>query len=150
MPDTPRASQQQPGGIILAFDFGLRRIGIAAGNDITRSATALTTLTTAGDEPPWAAIDALVAEWAPKLLVLGHPGESGSSSIAPQVAAFGSALEQRYGLPVAQVDETLTSSAAAAELAEARRSGSRKRRIKKDSIDSHAARLIAEQYLNSA
>ena len=150
MPDTPRVPQQRPGGIILAFDFGLRRIGIAAGNDITRSATALRTLPTVGDEAPWAAIDALVAEWTPKLLVVGQPGESGGSSIAPQVAAFSAALAQRYGLPVAHVDETLTSSAAAAELADARRTGNRKRRVTKGTIDSHAARLIAEQYLNSA
>ena len=149
MPDTPRGSQGRSRGIILAFDFGLRRIGVAAGNDITQSATALTTLTMSAGEPPWHAIDRLVAEWSPEQLVVGDPGAGGSTSIAEQAGAFCIALRQRYGLPVARVDETLTSATAASQLAEARRTGARSRRIEKQMIDSQAARLIAEQYLNS-
>ncbi len=149
MPDTLDGPQQRSRGIILAFDYGLRRIGVAAGNGITQSATALMTLTMSQGEPPWDAIDRLVAEWSPEQLVVGDPGVGGSTSIAEQAGAFSTALQQRYGLPVARVDEALTSVAAASQLAEARRSGARSRRIKREMIDSQAARLIAEQYLNS-
>ena len=149
MPDTPRAHPQQPNGIIIAFDFGLRRIGIAAGNDITRSATALTTLQMRGGQPPWDAIDQLVAEWSPALLVVGEPGEINDTSIARQATQFSNDLAARYGLPVARVDEALTSRAASSQLAEARRSGQRKRKVDKAMIDRHAARIIAEQYLNT-
>ena len=145
MPGTPSG----PGGIILAFDFGLRRIGVAAGNDITRSATALTTLTSRGSEPPWDEIDRLIAEWSPAALVVGEPGAGAPTSIADQAAQFSAALAARYDLPVIRVDEALTSAAASAELTEARRSGSRRRRLRRELIDSHAARLIAEQYLSS-
>ena len=139
MPGTPSGPQAGSGGIILAFDFGLRRIGVAAGNDITRSATALTTLTCRDGEPPWDEIDRLIAEWAPAALVVGEPGVASETSIAKQAAAFSAALVQRYELPVTRVDEALTSAAASAELVEARRSGSRKRRLRKELIDSHPA-----------
>lgn len=149
MPDTPREKGGQTSGIILAFDFGLRRIGIAAGNHITRSATALTTLANRAGEPPWNEIDKLIDEWSPTLLVVGQPGGVSDSSIAPQATAFSVALEARYGLPVVRVDEVLTSVAASTELADARRAGHRKGRVNKAMIDRHAARIIAEQYLNS-
>ncbi len=139
----------RPHGIILAFDFGLRRIGIAAGNSVTQSATALTTLTSRNQQPPWAEIDRLVAEWAPVLLVVGQPEARSDASMARQATAFAVALHKRYGLRVARVDEMLTSAAARAELSAERQAGQRKRRINKELIDSHAARLIAQQYLSS-
>jgi putative Holliday junction resolvase len=149
MPDTPRDAAQQPNGIILAFDFGLRRIGVAAGNYVTRSATALTTLTMRAGQPPWDDIDQLVKEWSPDLLVVGRPGDVGDTSIAGQATAFSDALAARYGIRVARVDEALTSRAASSQLAEARRLGQSRRRVDKAMIDRHAARIIAEQYLNS-
>ena len=61
-----------PRGYILAFDFGLRRIGVAVGQTTTQTATALRTVSN-GPEPDWAAVDRLVAEWRPQLLVVGLP-----------------------------------------------------------------------------
>ena len=136
-------------GIILAFDFGLRRIGIAAGNSLTRSATALTTLKTRDGEPPWGGIDRLIADWSPVQLVVGKPEATIPGAISRQATGFSTALAERYGLPVARIDEAHTSAAAVTELKEARRSGLRRRPILKENIDSHAARLIAEQFLSS-
>jgi putative Holliday junction resolvase len=133
--------------IVLAFDFGLRRIGIATANRETRTASPLTTLR-ADREPPWAEIDRVVDDWQPSQLVVGVPEGEGAEAIARRARAFAAALGKRYDLPVATVDETLTSVAAQAELAEKRRSGYLRRRVGKVSVDRVAACLIAEQWMN--
>ena len=61
--------------------------------------------------------------------------------------AFAQELARRFGLPVDCVDERLTSAAATADLREARRSGTRSRRVRREDIDAHAARLILETWL---
>ena len=135
---------------MLAFDFGRRRIGIATGNLRTRTASPLTTLES-GRQPPWAKIDALVADWRPERLVIGVPeGSAGPTSVTAAARAFAEALESRYGLAVATVDEAFTSAAAASDLAEARRSGVLTRRTGKARIDARAACLIAEQWMSEA
>jgi putative Holliday junction resolvase len=133
--------------IVLAFDFGLRRIGIATANRETRTASPLTTLR-ADREPPWAEIDRVVDDWQPSQLVVGVPEGEGAKPIARRARAFAAALGKRYDLPVATVDETLTSVAAQAELAEKRRSGYLRRRVGKGGVDRVAACLIAEQWMN--
>lgn len=149
MPGTPRSPGGQLDGIILAFDFGLRRIGVAAGNRVTQSATPVTTLKTRAGRPPWHEIDRLIADWQPLLLVVGEPDPVTSAAVAAAATAFSAALTERYGLPVERVDETLTSAAAASQLREARRAGHRPRAVGRETIDSNAARLIAEQFLAS-
>jgi putative Holliday junction resolvase len=133
--------------LLLAFDFGLRRIGIATANRETKTASPLTTLRVERDLP-WNEIDRLMDDWRPAQLVVGVPEGEGAQSIARRARAFAAALAQRYGLPVATVDETLTSVAAETELAEKRRSGYLRRRIGKGSVDRLAACLIAEQWMN--
>ncbi len=136
-------------GIVLAFDFGRRRIGVATANLRTRTASPLTTLAS-GREPPWPRIDAVVADWRPERLVVGVPESSGGpTSIAAAARTFAAKLERRYGLPVETVDEAFTSAVAAAELAEARRSGDLRRRTRKEQIDARAACLIAEQWMST-
>jgi putative Holliday junction resolvase len=172
MPGTPetvlRAAARNP-DIVLAFDFGLRRIGVAAGNLLTRTASPHTPLAAAGGLPPWNDIDALIANFAPGTVVVGLPGSvvagttetadsgragSGTrmptqpSAIEGHIRSFVAALEKRYGLPVATVDESLTSREAEAEIREARRSGALSRRAGKGGIDRRAACLIAEQWMS--
>jgi putative Holliday junction resolvase len=133
--------------VLIAFDFGQRRIGVATGNLLTRTASPLTTVNV-GAEMPWQEIDRIIAEWRPQRLVVGQPSAKGA--LAARVASFVDALEQRYGLDVATVDETLTSHAAHAGLREARRAGFLRRRLgKKGELDRHAACLIAEQWLSA-
>ena len=133
--------------ILLAFDFGLRRIGIATANRETRTASPLTTLR-AEHEPPWPDLDRIIDDWRPAQLVVGVPEGEGAAVIARRAQAFAAALAQRYGLPVATIDETLTSAAAQSELADMRRSGYLRRRVGKGGVDRVAACLIAEQWMS--
>ncbi len=133
--------------ILLAFDFGLRRIGVASGNLQTRSASPLTTLTVSR-ELPWAELDRTIDDWRPGQLVVGLPSAELASEVAERATEFMAALRQRYDLPVAAVDESLTSRAARSELKEARRSGLLRKRVHKGKVDSHAACLIAEQWMS--
>jgi putative holliday junction resolvase len=132
--------------LVVAFDFGLRRIGIATANRATGTASPLTTLRV-DRALPWADIDRVIDDWRPAQLVVGVPEGEGAAAIARRARAFGAALAERYGLPVATVDETLTSIAAEAELAENRRSGYLRRRVGKGGVDRVAACLIAEQWM---
>lgn len=133
--------------VVLAFDFGHRRLGVATANLATRTASPLTTLKVR-DEIPWSDIDRVIDEWRPAQLVVGLPEGEGAARIARDVRAFVAKLGERYRLPVATVDETLTSAAAQSELASARRSGFLRRRVERDENDRVAACLIAEQWLN--
>jgi putative Holliday junction resolvase len=132
--------------LLVAFDFGLRRIGIATANRETGTASPLTTLRV-DREPPWADIDRVIDDWRPGQLVVGVPEGEGAAAIARRARSFAAGLAERYGLPVATVDETLTSAAAEAELAEKRRSGYLRRRVGKGGVDRIAACLIAEQWM---
>ncbi len=133
--------------ILLAFDFGMRRIGVATANLETRTASPLTTLRVDGGLP-WADLDRILADWRPAQLVVGVPEGEGSATIARRARQFAAALGTRYALPVATVDETLTSVEAETTLAESRRSGYLRRRVGRGRVDRVAACLIAEQWMN--
>ena len=132
---------------ILAFDFGLRRIGVAVGQDVTGSASPLGVVSNADTGPDFEQIDRLLEEWRPQRLVVGMPlhidGTPGD--LEPSILAFIASLE-RFGLPIERVDERHTSQEAEQALIDARQAGSRGR-IKKEQIDSAAAVFIAERYL---
>jgi putative Holliday junction resolvase len=133
--------------ILLAFDFGLRRLGVATANLHTRTASPLTTLQVDRDVP-WNELDRVVAEWQPTQLVVGLPQGDGAAQVGARIRKFAAGLAQRYELPVAMVDETLTSEAARTELNANRRSGFLRRRIGKGRTDRLAACLIAEQWMS--
>lgn len=134
---------------VLAFDFGLRRIGVAVGQDVTGSASPLGVVANREDGVDHPAIAELIREWQPAALVVGNPLRTDGSpgDMEKPVARFVGELEQ-YGLPVESVDERYTSREAENALVEARKSGSRGR-ISKEMIDAAAAVIIAERYLAS-
>jgi putative Holliday junction resolvase len=140
-------AQTSDGDILLAFDFGLRRLGLATANLKTRTASPLTTLAVDGDVP-WADLDRVLDDWRPGQLIVGMPPTDGAAEVARRVRDFVAELVRRYGLPVATVDETLTSAAARSELTTGRRSGFLRRRINRGRTDRVAACLIAEQWMN--
>jgi putative Holliday junction resolvase len=129
---------------LLGFDYGKHRIGIAVGQDITGTATALTTLDCPDGRPDWGKISRLIAEWAPAALVVGLPLHADGSDSTTTVAARGFAgeLEARYQLPVYSMDERLSSHAAA----ELQREAPEKNR---DGIDAIAARIILQNWLDT-
>lgn len=135
---------------VLAFDYGLRRIGAAIGQDVTGSASPLQVIANRDDGVDHAAIAALVDEWRPTVIVVGMPAhaDGSRSDMQDHVDAFIAEL-QRYDLPVETVDERYTSIEAERVLKDARAAG-RRGRISKPMIDSAAAVFIAERYLSCA
>ncbi len=118
----------------LAFDFGTRRVGVAAGNDLMRQATGLRTIAAEGDAR-FAAIGKLIDEWRPDALVVGvpfHP-DGAEHDNTRRARRFARQLHGRYRLPVHEVDERYTTVEALAQGAA--------------DADAAAAALILEQYL---
>ena len=134
---------------ILAFDFGLRRIGVAVGQTVTGSASPLGSIANRESGVDLEAIAALIREWRPNVLVVGMPAhaDGSASDLQKPVEAFIEELRS-FALPVESIDERYTSVEAERVLKAARASGSRGR-ITKEEIDSAAAVFIAERYLAS-
>lgn len=132
---------------ILSFDFGLRRIGVAVGQDVTGSASPLGIIANRQEGPDYARLDELIRQWQPTQLVVGMPSHAdGSASDMEDLVRDFTAELTRYGLPIETVDERYTSIEAERVLKDARAAGTRGR-ISREMIDSAAAVLIAERYL---
>ena len=118
MPDTTQSR-----GYILGFDYGLRRIGVAAGQMTTHTASSLETVSH-GREPDWVAIDRLVKEWKPSTLLVGLPlgAEGEETDMSKAARRFGATLQERFSLEVAYADERLSSRAAGDRFVELRAS----------------------------
>ncbi|MEY4909068.1 MAG: Holliday junction resolvase RuvX [Pseudomonadota bacterium] len=100
-PCLPRAHQS-----FLAFDYGLKRTGVASGNRLLGHGTPLTTVTAEGDDR-FVRIAALIQEWQPDALVVGVPFHPDGAAHANTRRAqrFARQLQGRFGLPVFSVDE---------------------------------------------
>lgn len=132
---------------LLGFDYGTRRIGVAVGQELTRTAEPLTTLHTALGRPDWQAIDRLMAEWRPDAVVVGLPlNMDGTEQEMTEAARrFGNQLRERYNLPVHLIDERLSSIEAERHLHES--DLPKRKRQTKETIDQVAAQLILESWL---
>lgn len=139
----PEAAPQ----VVLAFDFGLKRIGLASGESLTGSSAPLPAVRNGG-APDWAAIDRQVAALRPGQLVVGSPynADGTPGTLSDAASRFALALGQRYGLPVARVDERYSSIDAAGRLKERRATGVHRRRLRREDVDSAAAAVILERW----
>ncbi|MGB0721544.1 MAG: Holliday junction resolvase RuvX [Gammaproteobacteria bacterium] len=137
-------------GTFLGFDFGTKRIGVSLGQQLTESARPLKTLTSLNGKPDWAAIEALVRDWKPDALVVGLPYnlDGTDSEQTERARRFSRQLNGRMRLPVALMDERLSSEAARREIA-TRRADGRRRQSRKGDLDAVAAALILENWLQS-
>lgn len=135
MPATPE--RRTPEQTLIGFDYGHRRIGVAVGQRVTGTATALQVLAARGEQPDWAGISAIIAEWQPQALVVGLPlladGREGDSAAAAR--RFAQQLGTRFRLPVYLVDERLSSWAAQTSPNST------------STLDAEAARVILETWL---
>jgi putative Holliday junction resolvase len=123
-------------GSFLAFDFGLKRTGVAVGNRLTRSATPQGAIRAEGDAR-WAPLAQRIAEWQPDALVVGvpwHP-DGNAHENTRRAQRFARQLRARFHLPVYEVDERYSTT-------EARADGAR-------DLDAAAAAIILEQFLRS-
>jgi putative holliday junction resolvase len=145
-PATPAASAAPR--IVLAFDFGLRRIGVACGDTVSRSAAPQGAVPVDARGPRWEAIEALLRDWQPALGIVGLPYNVDGSDAAMTHAAreFAADLGRRFGLETILVDERYSSLEAAARLKSARASGVRRRRVVKADVDAAAACVILERW----
>jgi len=133
---------------VVGFDFGTKRIGAAVGQEATRSATPLCTLTTVRGGPDWQGIAEIVAEWRPDRLVVGRPVQADGSvgAVARASERFVTKLEALCALPVDTVDERLSSHEAEARLRSPDGAHSRSRA----GVDAMAACLILETWFSIA
>lgn len=146
MPDEPTGRANVTS--LLAFDFGLRRIGVAVGQSVTSSASPLGVVANTDGGPDFDAIGRLVADWRPSRIVVGMPlaADGSPGEMQTHVDAFANELG-RYGVRIDLVDERFSSLEAEAALKKARAAGNRGR-IRKEDIDAAAAVLIAERFLS--
>lgn len=134
-------------GRVLAFDFGLRQIGVAVGNVDLATSEPLTVLLAREGQPEWSAVGALLDEWQPEHVLVGDPlNMDGSvSELGVRAEKFAQRLHGRFGVRVTMVDERLTSFAVKSEQREAGHRGDYRR----EPVDSLAAELILRDWLNS-
>lgn len=134
-----------PSGVYLGFDFGYKRIGVAVGQRLTCSASPLATIEAKSGIPDWHVIQKIITQWNPQALIVGLPTCIDNSELYTTSAArrFAKQLHKRFALPVHLVDERLSTVEARGHLFE--QGGYRK--IKKTEVDSIAACVILEQWL---
>ncbi|AKP74795.2 Putative Holliday junction resolvase [Piscirickettsia salmonis] len=125
--------------IVLGFDFGMKRLGVAVGQTLLQSANPLAALKTRDGIPAWDEIAKLITEWQPNYLIVGRPLHMNGQMIDPISYAarkFANRLHERFKLPVIQVDERLSSIEAKSRLQ------------RQDQLDSMAAVVIIETWLH--
>ncbi|UQV47993.1 Holliday junction resolvase RuvX [Janthinobacterium lividum] len=122
---------------ILAFDFGLKRIGVAIGNTMICQAKPLSVITATANEPKFAAIDSLIKEWGASRIVVGLPSHPDGTEheMSARCRRFANQVYGRFNLPVELVDERYSSAVIAAKRGEV--------------IDDRAAAIILQQYFDA-
>jgi putative pre-16S rRNA nuclease len=131
----------------MAFDYGLRQIGVAMGNLPLGTTRSLPILKARDGVPNWDSLETLVQEWQPDLLVVGEPlnMDGSESELSARANKFARRLQGRLGLPVVMVDERLSSF----EAKELSRERGHRGDYKKQPIDSLAAELILRTWLEA-
>jgi len=138
-----------PARVVLGFDFGLRHIGIASGDTVSATAAPCATVMMTNRGADWAAIGRILQQFQPDLLIVGSPRHADGSASALSGAAdrFAAELAQRAAIPVQRADEYASSIEAGAALKRSRASGARRRRVRHADIDSAAAAIILQRWL---
>jgi putative Holliday junction resolvase len=130
---------------ILAFDFGLRQIGVAVGNAGLATSQPLTVLRARDGQPDWDTVSALIEEWQPDLVLVGDPlhMDGSVSELAERARRFARRIAGRFAVPIEMVDERLTSFEVKQQQREAGHAGDYRKRP----VDSLAAQLILQDWL---
>lgn len=121
---------------VMAFDYGMRRIGVAVGNTMTKLGQPVKTISEANSDVRFKVIEALISEWQPNRLVVGlpcHP-DGAEHEMSQKARRFGNQLSGRFQLPVDWVDERYSSAVLEGDA------------DMRDNLDAKSAALILEQY----
>jgi len=132
----------------LCFDFGLKRFGVATGNDLLKSGSELAPFRAKDGIPDWNVIEALVQEWQPDMFIVGLPlnMDGSTSDMSLRATKFGKRLKGRFNKPVEMMDERLSSFEAKSQL---RQQGTRSINFGEHSVDGAAACLILESWFSA-
>ena len=97
--------------IVMAFDFGIKHIGIAIGQEITKTASTFYSIKALEGQPDWNELDDIIHEWKPDLIVVGDPYnmDGSRSKIQDMSDRFSNALYKRYQIQLEKTDERLSS-----------------------------------------
>lgn len=146
-PSAPVPAHPAADAIVLGFDVGARRIGVAVGSALG-GARAVAVVDVREGGPDWTSIERLHREWRPAGLVVGDPMtlDGGDQPIRRRARAFAGELKARFRLPVVMVDERSSSVEAAQRFARDRAAGNRRRRDAA-TLDAAAAAVIVERWL---
>ena len=125
-----------PEQTVMAFDYGVKRIGVAVGNTLTQAGQPLKTIAESSEDARFKMIAALLQEWQPNQLVVGLPCHPDGTEHEMSIKArrFGNQLHGRFQLPVEWVDERYTSVVLESDP------------NMRDNLDAESAALILEQY----
>ena len=121
---------------VLAFDYGTKRIGVAVGNSLTKSSEALNQINNSSEEFRFKSVEQLILQWNPSVVVVGlplHP-DGAEHAMTQKARRFGQQMVGRYSKPVYFVDERYSSVVLEGDVQY------------QESLDSHAAALILEQF----
>jgi len=131
---------------LLGFDFGMKNIGIAVGQELTSTANPLTAIKARDGVPDWSQIEKLLKEWQPDLLIVGLPLNMDGTEQEMTAAAkrFGNRLNGRFNIPVEWQDERLTTYEALDQMGIRSKMDSRQR----SDVDQLSAQLILQSWLN--
>ena len=134
-------------GVVMAFDYGLRNIGIAIGQNITKSASTFYAVKAKEGKPDWMKLDSIVEEWRPGLFIVGDPFnmDGTKSDFQKRISKFSSELKKRYEIRVHMMDERLTTKEAKERIEN--ESNGLKGSANKHSI---SAQIILEDWFRSA
>ena len=155
MPEAPpgQSPSAESGPVVaLGFDYGLRRIGVAAGDTLTRGARPLGVIAASAGTPDWDALGRYLRDWDPRVLVVGVPYNMDGSpgAVTPAALEFAAELRRRFRCKVVTVDERLSSREAKDILRRQRASGERVRRVRHGDVDAAAASVLLEQWLRES
>ncbi len=97
-------------GVVMAFDYGLRNIGIAIGQNITKSASTFYAIKAKEGLPDWVQLDSIIQEWEPSLFIVGDPFnmDGTKSEFQKKIVKFSEELKKRYEIELHMMDERLT------------------------------------------
>lgn len=139
-----------PNGCVLGFDYGLKRIGVAVGQLVTRTASPLAIL----DNQPaslWQQVGELINQWKPQCVIVGLPlsMDGAETEMSAACRKFARRIHGRYGLPAFLQDERLSSRAADSRFAALRADGLKRKKHAAET-DSLAAQVLLEDWLIQA